>query len=236
MNVVSVKNGLTISIWDDEKVNGKIQYKMSRGGEKYWPFMGEEVSLLPNEVAAFDDEKCLCLVRYRDSKYAPASVDSKEIIIHIQGVNEIEKNVIEKAAQELSDLIIENTSATLTHKQTFELFFTTPSIHAETPELPFPGNAPLQPMLSCNNRKHAQISIQWLHGGNHVLLAGSFNDWKGIPMIYDKNAWTLSLFLEKKNYQFKFIVDGYWFYDIDLPTVEDALGNINNILQLEDVN
>ncbi len=70
--------------------------------------MGEEVELLPNELAAFDDEKVLCLVRYRDSKYAPVTLDTRNIIIHIQGVNGISKQHIERALDQLETLLLDN--------------------------------------------------------------------------------------------------------------------------------
>ena len=73
MNIVSIRSGLTFSMWNKDMIKGNIVYKMSESGEKYCPFMGEEVELLKDELAAFDDEKVLCLVRYRDSKYAPVA-------------------------------------------------------------------------------------------------------------------------------------------------------------------
>jgi len=108
MNVVSIKSGLTVSIWDNDKIKGNIIYKLSEGGEKYWPFMGDEVELLENELIAQDDEKVLCLVRYRDSKYAPVSLDTKNIVVHIQGVAGIKKEAIKHALDELEKLLLEN--------------------------------------------------------------------------------------------------------------------------------
>jgi DNA/RNA-binding domain of Phe-tRNA-synthetase-like protein len=108
MNIISVKYGLTISVWDQDKLNGDITYKISKGGDKYWPFMGDEVKLLKGELIAQDRDKVICLVRYRDSKYAPVTVDTKNIVVHIQGVNGIKKEVIEKALTELKELLLEN--------------------------------------------------------------------------------------------------------------------------------
>ncbi|MCH7902297.1 hypothetical protein IIC68_00935 [archaeon] len=117
MNVVSIKSGLTISMWDSEKINGNIIYKNSQGGEKYWPFMGEEVELLDNELAAFDEEKVLCLVRYRDSKYAPIMEETTKMVVHIQGVEGISKERVENALNELEQLLIENVGAKISKKE-----------------------------------------------------------------------------------------------------------------------
>ncbi|GEM_PF-79789 len=116
MNIVSVKNGLTVSMWDKDKVKGDIIYRLSNGGENYCPFMGEEVKLLKGELAAFDDEKVLCLVRYRDSKYAPVTPETKNIIAHIQGVNGISKESVEKALTELQQLLVENVGGNVVEK------------------------------------------------------------------------------------------------------------------------
>tara|TARA_Y100000310_G_scaffold94955_1_gene92787 strand:- start:21191 stop:21853 length:663 start_codon:yes stop_codon:yes gene_type:complete len=117
MNIISIKTGLTISIWDKDKVKGNIVYKLSQGGEKYLPFMGEEVELLKDELVAFDDEKILCLVRYRDSQYAPVTLETSNIIVHIQGVKGIKKDVIENALDELEKLLLETTNGQTNEKK-----------------------------------------------------------------------------------------------------------------------
>ncbi len=122
MNIVSIKTGLTMSIWDEDKIKGSVIYKLSRGGEKYWPFMGkEEVELLEGELAAFDDEKVLCLVRYRDSIYAPVTLETKNIVMHIQGVNGIRGETIESALNELERLLLENVGGETKEKKIVDL-------------------------------------------------------------------------------------------------------------------
>lgn len=108
MNYTSIKNCLTVSIWDADKIKGNIVYKNSVGGEKYWPFMGEEHELSSGELAAFDDEKVLCLVRYRDSKYAPVELETKNIIVHIQGIDDIEEIDIKSALDKLKELLVQS--------------------------------------------------------------------------------------------------------------------------------
>jgi len=119
MNIVSVQTGLTISIWDMDNLNGNIVYNLSNGGEKYWPFMGEEVELLKNELAALDNDKVLCLVRYRDSKYAPVTLDTKNIVVHIQGVKGIQAEKIESALNDLEKLLLENVNGETSNKKVY---------------------------------------------------------------------------------------------------------------------
>ena len=117
MNVVSIKRGLTISIWDKDRIKGFVTYKLSEGGEKYCPFMGEEVTLLQGELATFDEEKVLGLVRYRDSKYAPVTLETKNILVHMQGVGNISKELVISALDELEILLLENVGGITTEKK-----------------------------------------------------------------------------------------------------------------------
>lgn len=116
MNFISITMGVTISIWDQDKIKGDILYKLSQGVEKYWPFMGEEVVLMAGELAAFDDEKVLCLVRYRDSKYAPVNLETKNLVIHIQGVHGVKKALLEEALDQLALLLNETVGGNMTSK------------------------------------------------------------------------------------------------------------------------
>ncbi|MBS3158385.1 hypothetical protein J4206_03800 [Candidatus Woesearchaeota archaeon] len=117
MNIVSIRSGLTFSMWNKDLIKGNIVYKMSNGKEKYWPFMGEEVELLKDEVAAFDDEKVLCLVRYRDSKYAPTTIETKNLVVHVQGVAGIKREAIENALDEIERLLVENVKGKVVEKK-----------------------------------------------------------------------------------------------------------------------
>lgn len=110
MNVVSIKTGLTFSMWNKDLIKGDVVYKLSKCGEKYWPFMGDEVELLEGELIAVDGEKVLCLVRYRDSNYDPVTLETKNITIHIQGINGINEDKIKNALDEIERLLLENVS------------------------------------------------------------------------------------------------------------------------------
>jgi hypothetical protein len=75
-----------------------------------------------------------------------------------------------------------------------------------------------------------EITFEWKKGGGHVLLAGSFTDWKAVPMALKGGVWKDTIALNPGQYHYKFIVDGFWKYDSDVTLVDDGSGNVNNLL------
>lgn len=64
-----------------------------------------------------------------------------------------------------------------------------------------------------------------------VLVTGSFGDWqKETELVKKGDAWEVLLKLKPGVYEYKFIVDGEWCYDITMPTVTDEGGNVNNVI------
>jgi len=77
------------------------------------------------------------------------------------------------------------------------------------------------------------IRFDWNHGGDKVLLAGTFNDWFPAPMKQaPNNSWSLILPLHHGTHYYKFVVDNKWCYDIIKPNEDDGSGNINNKLDV----
>jgi len=76
----------------------------------------------------------------------------------------------------------------------------------------------------------------WSHGGNHIELEGSFDGWsQRHTMQHAGNKdCTLVKLLPPGVYQYKFIVDGQWRHDPNLPCIYDDLGNINNMLEVQE--
>ena len=84
-----------------------------------------------------------------------------------------------------------------------------------------------------NNKTEELVSVfRWEHGGNAVFISGTFNGWKkrfqctAVAMIF----LTFKL-LPRGKYIYKFLVDE-WRFSPDQPTVADAQGNVNNMLDL----
>lgn len=70
--------------------------------------------------------------------------------------------------------------------------------------------------------------------GLPVFLAGSFNNWdpEGVPMAEKDGVYTATLALEPGEYEYKFIVNGFWTMDPD-PSREwraNGLGTLNSVI------
>ena len=75
----------------------------------------------------------------------------------------------------------------------------------------------------------------WSHGGNHVELEGSFDNWtKRHVMQKSGKDYSLVKLLPPGVYQYKFIVDGQWRHDPNLTCMYDDQGNINNVMEVQE--
>lgn len=75
--------------------------------------------------------------------------------------------------------------------------------------------------------------FRWAHGGRKVYLAGSFNSWKErIPMSRSGEDFIAILNIPPGKHEFKFVVDDEWRTDPNAQSEIDALGNVNNILEV----
>lgn len=75
----------------------------------------------------------------------------------------------------------------------------------------------------------------WAHGGSHVELEGSFDNWTQRHMMQRSGKdFTLVKLLPPGVYQYKFIVDGQWRHDPNLTCMYDDMGNINNVLEVQE--
>ena len=84
--------------------------------------------------------------------------------------------------------------------------------------------------------------VRWKHRAQSVLMAGSFTKppWSiQIPLVYSKylEQFYTTFFqvnrVDPGKYYLKFIVDGVWVCDGDLPLENDSSGNFNNVLVIE---
>ena len=90
-------------------------------------------------------------------------------------------------------------------------------------------------MVSSSEQKTVPTVIVWSHGGNHVELEGSFDNWT-TRHVMQKSGKDFSLvkLLPPGVYQYKFIVDGQWRHDPNLTSMYDDQGNINNVLEVQE--
>ena len=101
------------------------------------------------------------------------------------------------------------------------------------------------------------FNIEWPYEGERVFIACSYYGWtKYVPMarkldggntsglrfddkqktwVYSppsENPFCATLRLPEGRHQYKFIVDGKWYYDMKMPNMQDPLGNINNYVDI----
>jgi hypothetical protein len=82
-----------------------------------------------------------------------------------------------------------------------------------------------------------KVTFTWPYNGNLVYLSGSFNAWGKYKMNKDDdNVHTIDMMLNEGVYQYKFIVDGKWCYDILKNNVSDGFSSMNNIINVIDEN
>jgi 5'-AMP-activated protein kinase regulatory beta subunit len=76
-------------------------------------------------------------------------------------------------------------------------------------------------------------AFDWRHGGMQVYVMGAFDNWQAMyPLRRSGNNFYTLLNLEPGVYQYKYYVDSEWRYAPELPTALDGMGNVNNIVQV----
>jgi len=78
----------------------------------------------------------------------------------------------------------------------------------------------------------SQTFFVWPHGGKSVSLATNFNHWNPQPLVKQGNYFFTVLDLPDGTYQYKYVVDGRWVYDISQLHEDDGSGNWNNYVEV----
>ena len=67
-----------------------------------------------------------------------------------------------------------------------------------------------------------------------VQVAGSWNQWRPRDLdLVAEDTWMLSLSIPPGTFQYKYIIDGVWIHDPSKKWLQDAEGNINNVIKVE---
>jgi len=78
----------------------------------------------------------------------------------------------------------------------------------------------------------SQTFFVWPHGGKSVSIASDFNHWTAQPLVKQGNYFFIVLDIPDGTYEYKFVVDGRWVYDISQPHQDDGSGNWNNYVEV----
>ena len=90
-------------------------------------------------------------------------------------------------------------------------------------------------MKKCSSPARRAVNFEYVDApGKSALLAGSFNDWKPVKKLEDKNGdgvYRCRLMLVPGEYQYKFQVDGEWRSDASNPNfVPNEFGSLNSVV------
>mmetsp|Transcript_36843 Transcript_36843/g.92338 ORF Transcript_36843/g.92338 Transcript_36843/m.92338 type:complete len:260 (-) Transcript_36843:232-1011(-) len=95
-------------------------------------------------------------------------------------------------------------------------------------------NIQVSPTNSVESKTAVPMVFTWQHGGEEVYVTGTFNNWQErIPLHKSEKDFTLIFDLQPGTYQYKFIVDGKWKHALDQAVTMDAIGNVNNYLEVK---
>jgi len=78
-----------------------------------------------------------------------------------------------------------------------------------------------------------KVAFNWNYGGQEVLLYGSFTKWDTCYKLKDSR---ITINLEPGIYEYKFMVDGEWMYDLKEPHVSNCFNSRNNIIRVKEGN
>ena len=69
-----------------------------------------------------------------------------------------------------------------------------------------------------------------------VEVEGSFDNWQSRQALHrsGNREFAIVKMLPPGVYQYKFIVDGEWKYAPDQPAMYDEMGNVNNVLEVQE--
>ena len=71
-------------------------------------------------------------------------------------------------------------------------------------------------------------------GAKEAYVSGTFSNWEKIPMLVrTEEDFMTVLELPEGEHQFRYLVDGNWTTDSDLPSVDNGLGSRNNVIFIQ---
>lgn len=105
-NIVVARRFLALGVHDMNKLAGRITFRLSNGKEPFTAVGSDKLKYTePNDFVYADDNRVLAWLDSKDSDLVKISVDTKDIVIIIQGTDYTTKDYNYAAAQEACELI-----------------------------------------------------------------------------------------------------------------------------------
>jgi DNA/RNA-binding domain of Phe-tRNA-synthetase-like protein len=97
-NLASIKSGIPLAAFDKETVEGDLQMRFAKKGERFLGIgMKEPIELKGNEIVVSDSRKLIAIYPYRDSDATKVTESTKDIILMVCGVPGISDDLLENA-------------------------------------------------------------------------------------------------------------------------------------------
>lgn len=107
-NYVSVKYFVPIGIYDVDKITWPVTIRVSRTGDIFHPIGSEDARDIPEGYPVLaDPEKVIHVFPHRDSRLSMISIDTKNILLIVAGVEGVPITTVRKALNELIDYIVQ---------------------------------------------------------------------------------------------------------------------------------
>jgi len=105
-NIVSAKRLVSAGLHDLDNVKGDVKLTVTQGNELYIPLgETEPVKTQPGKFAIVDDEKVLCWLDVKQGQHTKIGMDSKNLLLYVQGNAATDTLYLEEAITEMCELI-----------------------------------------------------------------------------------------------------------------------------------
>jgi len=105
-NVVSAKRLVSAGLHDLDNVKGDVRLTVTQGNELYIPLgETEPVKLQPGKFAIVDEEKVLCWLDVKQGQHTKIGMDSRNLLLYVQGNAATSTLYLEEAITEMCELI-----------------------------------------------------------------------------------------------------------------------------------
>ena len=114
-NYTSLKYLIPCGGDDIDRVDGNLVLGLAKGDERFQPLGGgEEETPVPGEVIYYDDDSGNVMCRrwnWRNGERTKIEVESKRLVINVDGLYPVAPDVVDRARDELAELLVEHCKA-----------------------------------------------------------------------------------------------------------------------------